>query len=54
MVIKVKKKREKIRMTLPPDSQNSASPYALTARMLMALHENSALVRVLRPSLEAA
>ena len=45
MVMKVKKNNEKIKMTLPPDSQNSASPYAPTARMLMALRDE--LVHVL-------
>lgn len=34
IVTKVKAKSIKIKTTLPPDSQNSASPYALTARQL--------------------
>lgn len=40
MVMKVKKKSEKMRITLPPDSQNSASPYAFTARMFRSLVSN--------------
>ena len=39
MVMKVKKNRMKIKMTLPPDSQNSASPNARTASTLIALDD---------------
>lgn len=34
----VKKNSMKISITFPPESQNSASPNAFTARMLIALH----------------
>ena len=37
IVMKVKENTMKIRMTLPPDSQNSASPKTLMARMLRIL-----------------
>src|SRR5690348_15974116 len=41
MVTKVKKNMMKIRSSLPEDSQNSASPYHLTAKRLMALCESA-------------
>lgn len=37
MVTKVKKNSKKISKTFPEESQNSASPYAATARALIAL-----------------
>jgi hypothetical protein len=37
MVMKVKENTMKIKMTLPPDSQNSASPKTLMARTLRIL-----------------
>lgn len=38
MVTKVNENRIMMRMTFPPDSQNSASPYAFTARKFRMLH----------------
>lgn len=41
--MKVNKNKAKIRTTFPPESQNSDSPYALTARMLTALFRRQVL-----------
>ena len=38
MVTKVKENRMNININFPPDSQNSASPYARTVSELMTLH----------------
>lgn len=42
MVMNVKEKRERIKITLPPESQNSNSPYAPTAKILMTLYADLA------------